>query len=104
MIPAMSITADDLQAMVTHWLSCPPNGYLGSAYGSGVNDLLHTPLGSAAANALLAKLRTDIAVMAQLPEDALNVYTERQGPDQLTLYFEVAGSLIPVDLGTAQTA
>jgi hypothetical protein len=26
-----TITAQDIQAMVSHWLSTPPNGYLGSS-------------------------------------------------------------------------
>lgn len=97
MIPAM-ITAEDLQAMVSHWLACPPNGYLGSGYGAGVRELLQQPLGADGADALIAKLRADIAVMAQLPPGALNVYADRQGPDKLLLFFEVAGALVPIEL------
>ena len=97
----MSISAQDLQSMVSHWLGCPPNGYLGSGYGSGVQDLLQTPLHGGAADRLTAKLREDIAIVGQLPQGALDVRGEEVGPDQLKLYFQVAGALIPVDAAAA---
>lgn len=97
----MSVTAEDLQAMVTHWLGCPPNGYLGSGYGSGIQELLQTPLSGGAADRLTAKLREDIAIMGQLPQGALDVQGEEVGPDQLKLYFQVAGALVPIDAAAA---
>lgn len=93
----MALNAQDLQRMVTHWLGCRPNGYLGSDYGSGIADILQTPLNSGGANALIAKLRDDIAIMAQLPKDALNLYSEVSGPDMVTLFFDVAGSFVRLD-------
>ena len=99
----MAITADDLQSMVSHWLGTRPNGYLGSGYGSGVEDLLQTPQAAGGADALIAKLRADIAIMGQLPSDTLNVYAEQRGPDGLALFFEVAGNFVRID-GTAATA
>lgn len=90
----MTIAAQDLQGMVSHWLGCPPNGYLGSDYGSGVEDLLHTPLESGAADALVAKLRTDIRIMGELPESDLEVLAASSPPDRLTLFFQVAGALV----------
>lgn len=97
----MSVTAEDLQAMVTHWLGCPPNGYLGSGYGSGIQELLQTPLNGGAADRLTAKLREDIAIVGQLPQGALDVQGEEVGPDQLKLYFQVAGALVPIDAAAA---
>lgn len=93
----MAITASDLQEIVTHWLGCRVNGYLGSGYGSSVPDLLQTPLAGPGADALLAKLREDIAVVAQLRPDQLNVYAEARGVDRLDLTFEVAGNFIRLD-------
>lgn len=93
----MAITATDLQEMVTHWLGCRPNGYLGSGYGSAIPDVLQTPLAGPNADAAIAKLRDDIAVMAQLAPGALNLYAEQDGPDRLNLMFEVAGSFVRVD-------
>jgi hypothetical protein len=95
----MTITAQDLQGMVSHWLGCPPNGYLGSGYGSGVQDLLQTPLSGPGADALVSKLREDIAIMGQLPQGALSVLTEESGPDKLSIFFQVVDALVPV--GTA---
>lgn len=91
-----TITAEDLQAMVTHWLGCRPNGYLGSDYGSPLDDLLQTPMHGPAADRLIAKLRSDIAVMAQLPEEALSISYLEEPPDKLKLFVEVAGTLAPI--------
>ena len=96
----MTINAQDLQGMVSHWLGCPPNGYLGSGYGSGVQDLLQTPLNGDGADALIAKLREDIAIMGQLPQAALNVTADREGPDTLRLYFQVVDALVPIGTAT----
>lgn len=92
----MSITAEDLQAMVSHWLGCPPNGYLGSGYGSGIHDLLQTPLAGDAADQLIAKLRRDVPILGQLPEGFVNLYAEQEGVDRVRLVFEVAGVEVPV--------
>lgn len=92
----MTINAQDLQGMVSHWLGCPPNGYLGSGYGSGVSDLLQTPLNGEGADSLIAKLREDIAIMGQLPQAALTVQADREGPDTLRLYFQVVDALVPI--------
>jgi hypothetical protein len=97
----MAITADDLQAMATHWLGTRPNGYLGSGYGSSVQDLLQTPLSAGGADALIAKLRSDIAIMGQLPADTLGIYAEPYGPDKLTVHLDVAGRFIRLDGATA---
>lgn len=95
----MEITATDLQEMVTHWLGCPPNGYLGSDYGSDVASLLQAPFSAGGADALIRKLRADIAVMSQLPQSTLNVYAEQQGADKLVLAIEVAGAYVLLDAG-----
>lgn len=93
----MALTATDLQGMVTHWLGCPPNGYLGSGYGSALQDLLQTPLSGGAADAVLRKLRDDVPVMSQIPEDSLNIFAQNEPPDGLRLFIEVAGSFVRVD-------
>lgn len=93
----MSITATDVQAMVTHWLGCPTNGYLGSGYGSAVLDVLQTPAAGVAVDQLIAKLKTDVPVLSALPESAINVYAEQVAIDRTRLLVEVAGSLIPAE-------
>ena len=89
--------------MVSHWLGTRPNGYLGSGYGAGVEDLLQTPQAAGGADALIAKLREDITIMGQLPSDSLNVFAEQRAPDGLLLYVEVAGNFVRID-GVAATA
>ena len=100
----MSITASDIQAMVTHWLGCPPNGYLGSGYGSAVQDVLQTPAVGPAVDELIAKLKDDVPVLALLPAGAVNVYAGAESIDRTRLLIEVAGALIPADVpGTSDT-
>lgn len=91
------LTATDLQEMASHWLRCPPNGYLGSAYGAPVEDLLHTPLSSGLADDLIAKLRTDVPIMGDLPPDQVNIYARPMPPDRMALVLEVAGSFVALD-------
>lgn len=95
----MAITATDLQEMVTHWLGCRSNGYLGSTYGSDVDRLLQSPFSAGVADALIAKLRDDIAVIGQLGPSDINIYAQQQGADKLILAIEVAGAFVLLDAG-----
>lgn len=99
MIRRMAITANDVQGMVSHWLGCRPNGYLGSGYGSGVRDILQTPLASGAADRLLAKLREDVPIIGQMPPALVNVAAAPAAgtPDRLDLFVEVAGSYVQIE-------
>lgn len=103
-IGTMPITATDIQRMVSHWLGCPPNGYLGSGFGSSVQDLLMTPLSSGLADSVLDKLRQDIPIISQLPPGAVNLYYQENGPDKLKLFIEVLGSLVVVPPGFVERA
>ncbi len=93
-----TITAADVQAMVTHWLSCPPNGYLGSGYGSGVQDLLQTALHGGGADELIAKMREDIPVLGMLPPEAVSIMLDPDGSECLRFTSQVADAAIPIDL------
>ncbi len=97
----MVLTAQYVQRMISHWLRCPPNGYLGSSYGSGVQDLLQMPFTQATADALVAKLRTDVPPLNLLPASAFNVWSRPTGADGVNLFIEVAG--VEVFLGEAAT-
>ena len=92
----MAINGSDVQGMVTHWLGCPPNGYLGSGYGSAVQDLLQTPQSGPAADSLIRKVRQDIPIVGNLDGSSVNVYAKTAGADGLDLFFEVAGNLVPI--------
>lgn len=93
----MAITATDIQEMVSHWLSTPVNGYLGSSYGADLPSLLFAPLTSGAADAFLAKLKADVPVLASLPAGAVDLYSIPEGPDKLRIYIDVLGTVILLD-------
>ena len=94
------ITGNDLQGMISHWLSTPPNGYLGSSYGAPLKDMLQTPMKTGLADSLLAKLRMDVPLAGALPSSALNMFYVDNGPDKRNLFIEAAGQL--VELGANQ--
>ena len=91
------LTPEHIQAMVTHWLSTPPNGYLGSSYGSDVASLLQTPTRSGQADALIAKMKKDIPALGALPSGTINVYMERIGNDKVKLLIQVGDVVIPYE-------
>jgi hypothetical protein len=95
----MTISAERIQRMVTHWLSTPVNAYLGSTYGADIDSLLFSGLSSRAADDFLAKLRADIPLIAQLPPQLVNIYADQQPPDKLTIGIEVAGAFVSIDRG-----
>jgi hypothetical protein len=88
------ITAPDLQDMIRHWLSTPPNGYLGSGYGSPLKDMLQSPMKTGMADGFLAKLRSDVPLAGALPASALNMFSVDQGPDIRRIYIEASGQMV----------
>jgi hypothetical protein len=92
------LTGLEAQGMVRHWLSVPPNGYLGSGYGSDPHQLLQKPNSDSLGDALLAKMRTDIPVIDALQDGAVNLYLQDM-PDGngKRLLVEVLNSLVTVD-------
>lgn len=88
------INKTDVIEMIQHWLSTPPNGYLGSGYGADLKALLQTPMSSGVADFLLAKMRVDIPLVGALPSSAINVYAIDDGPDKRSIYIDLAGEMI----------
>lgn len=86
-----TITGDDIQAMVRHWLETPVNGYLGSGYGSDANSLLQRAQSDGRADSFVRKLRNDVSVLEVLPNSAVTLYGDTEGIDQLRLTLDVAG-------------
>jgi len=89
-----TITGNDIQHMVRHWLNTPVGAYLGSDYGQDVKSLLQRPHADGAANAFLSKMRDDVPVLAALPAGSLNLYGQSVAPDRLNLLVEIAGQAI----------
>ena len=86
-----------LQGMITHWLNTPPNGYLGSSYGSDPQALLQEPTSSGLGDAFIDKMAEDIPLIAALPAGAVNVYFEDLSNDKRGLLIEVADTMVTVD-------
>lgn len=91
-----TITTRDLSSMVSHWLGCPVDGYLGSGYGSDIKSLVQTPMASGLADGQIAKCRQDIPLLLNAAPDAVNVYAYDKSMDQKVIVFEVGGNLIEV--------
>jgi len=92
------ITAQDVQAMVSHWLNTPVHGYLGSDYGNDLTSLLQQAFSGGKADELIAKLRADVPALSVFPDGMVNVYGIQTPPDRLDLVIEVAGMAVPVRL------
>lgn len=90
-----TITGDDIQAMVRHWLNTPLNGYLGSDYGQEAKLLLQQPQESGLADAVLDKLRRDVPAVGVAP-GGVNLYSVPSAPDRMNLLIEVASEMMSV--------
>jgi hypothetical protein len=94
------ITPQDITAMVRHWLETPPEGYLGSPYGSDVKALLQRPqTDNVVMSEFTAKMRRDLPVLDYLPPGSVSAWMERNGVDKMVLHVDVAGTLITVGAG-----
>lgn len=91
-----TITGNNIQDMVSHWLKTPVNGYLGSDYGQDIKALLQNPLSSGEPEVVLQKLRVDVPVLQSIPDGSVNLYSVQTPPDRLDLVIEVAGQGIQV--------
>jgi hypothetical protein len=91
-----TITGNDVQLFVGHWLQTPQNGYLGSSYGQNTKALLQRPQNDGMADEWLKKLRNDVTVLQVLPNDSVNLLAKHTTPDRLDLMVEVAGTLIDI--------
>lgn len=91
-----TITGNEIQGMVRHWLNTPVGAYLGSDYGQDIKSLLQLAQSDGAPEAFLQKMRADIPALQALPDGSLNLYGVQSAPDRLDLFVEVAGQAIQV--------
>jgi len=91
-----TITGNDIQNMVRHWLNAPVGAYLGSDYGQDAKALLQLPQSDGAPETFLQKLRQDVPALQALPAGSVNLYGVQTPPDRLDLIVEVAGQAIKV--------
>lgn len=91
------ITGEEVTGMVEHWLSTPPNGYLGSSYGSDTKALLQRPNSDGLGDQFIDKMVNDVPVLAAMPSAACSVYIEQIDKESKRLIIQVADSLVTVD-------
>jgi len=89
----VAISGQDVQEMVTHHLACPPEGYLGSPYGSDLRSMLQTPDASSAGDDFIAKMREDLPVIDLVPDGQINVYYRDRGVDKRHILIDVQGQV-----------
>jgi len=91
------VNGEDLARMVRHWLSTPPNGYLGSSYGCDPKALLQLPNADGMGDAFIDKMLIDIPLLRQLPRGSVNVYFQQRTKDTKRLIIEVGDISINYD-------
>lgn len=90
------ITTNDIQDMVSHWLSTPPYGYLGSDYGSDKESLVQNPEGTGVTDDFFAKMRTDVPIITVMPSGTVRLIVTDTAPDKQTLQIDIAGQQVTV--------
>lgn len=91
------VDSQELSGMVEHWLGTPPNGYLGSGYGSELKALLQQPNSAGLGDQFIDKLAEDVPLVGALPAGAVNVYFQQRDRESKQLLIEVADKLVTVD-------
>ncbi|GAA5003313.1 hypothetical protein GCM10023206_06880 [Acinetobacter puyangensis] len=94
------IVTSDVIAMIEHWLFTPPNGYFGSSYGADLNGLLLRPLNSTVADEFIAKMKTDIPILAGLDSSQLALYSTAEGFEKRIIVLSVG--TITINLNNVQ--
>jgi hypothetical protein len=87
------LSAENILAMVRHWLNSPVGIYLGSNYGHDDGVLLQLPYSPDAATEFLAKLVADIPILKSV---AISVQSEQLYPDSARIFLNVAGMEVDV--------
>lgn len=76
--------------MIEHWLTTPANGYFGSSYGADLASLLLKPLSRPVGDQFIAKLKTDVPILASLSSDQLELYSRDEGFERKIIYLRIA--------------
>ena len=95
------ISTAHIVAMIEHWLSTPPNSYLGSSYGAPLNELVLNRLSAPIGNAFIAKMKTDLPVLNQLSANELSLWSTTQGHETRIIYLKLGE--VNIDLNAALT-
>lgn len=94
----MSVTGEDIQNGVSHWVNTPVNAYFGCDYGQDLKALLQRAMNDAGygADEQIAKLRADVIALGIVPSESINLYAVQSGVDKMQLVLEIAGQVFSV--------
>ncbi|MGY6771939.1 hypothetical protein [Gallibacterium sp. ZY190522] len=90
----VTITSQEIEKMLRHWLNTPVNTYLGSSYGFDKNTLLFTPLSMNKADEMIAKLKHDIPLFSGVN---VNMFSVPIPPDKLQIFIQVGDVTVEVN-------
>lgn len=93
----MATTTSDVEKMIRHWLSTPPNAYFGSTYGADLNSLLLKRSSQAVAEDFLAKMKKDLPYLSKLPSGTFELLLADKGYETAVLFLRVGKILINLD-------
>lgn len=93
----MATTTSDIEKMIRHWLSTPPNGYFGSPYGADLNSLLLKKDSQEVAEKFLAKMKTDLPILSMLPSNTFELLLSDKGYETAILFLRVGQISINLD-------
>lgn len=93
-----SLTATDIENMVSHWINTPCGTYLGSNYGNSFADYLNTPLNSQGADAIVSKLLADIPIIDSLGRNIVAINAVPGDIDSIQYQLTIAGLAFEVPL------
>lgn len=85
---------DDIVAMIGHWLSTPKNAYWGQNYGQDLKKELLKNTTEFHADRLIAQMKNDIPLLANLSHDELGVLMQHEGFEKVKVFVQVFNVLI----------
>lgn len=88
--------AEQVKAMILHWLGTPPNGYIGVSYGRNLHELLFHPLSEDNADTLLSWIKEDIPVLRNLTSDQLSIVSKTIDNDKKQFYIKIGKVLVQI--------
>lgn len=94
----MKYTLNEKQVaeMLEHWNGTPANSYRGSSYGESINRVLFQDMSAEVADKIIADIKEDIPLLANLDSDALSILSEDIGPDKKQIYISIGTIIIPI--------
>lgn len=96
------IGEEEVKNILDHWNSTPANSYRGSSYGESHNRVLFQSMSAEVADQIIADIKQDIPLFANLDSDSLTVLSEDLGNDKKQIYISIGQVMIPI--ATADTS